>query len=213
MDERVRSTVSRRVFLTSVGAGAAVMLAGCTDGGEVANGSESAPVHGAPDAEVTLEVYEDFACSFCQDYNQNVFPALEAEYLDTGQLRYEHRDFPVVFDSGDRQSYQAASAAREVYENHGDEAFWSFKSRLMAEGDRIEADSPSLYGEIASELDLDADGIETAAANTIHEDETDADVERGRSLGVSSTPSFVLEEAEVQLESWQDLFEAIEEAL
>lgn len=202
---------SRRAFLGSLGAGT-VVLAGCLSS-SASGGSENVPIRGDPDASVTLEVYEDFACDFCQDYNEGVFPSIETEYIETEQIRYEHRDFPVVHNEGARQSYQAASAARAVYDSHGNEEFWRYKSLLMAEGDRVGSESPELYGELASELDLDADEIESAASDIAYEDDITADRERGQSANVTGTPSFVLNESQVSLESWDDLFEEIENAL
>lgn len=202
---------SRRAFLGSLGAGT-VVLAGCLSS-SASGGSENTPVRGDPDASVTLEVYEDFACDFCQDYNAGVFPSIETEYIETEEIRYEHRDFPVVYNDGARQSYQAASAARAVYDGHGNEEFWQYKSLLMAEGDRVGSESPELYGELASELDLDADEIESAASDIAYEDDITADRERGQSANITGTPGFVINESQVSLESWDDLFEEIENAL
>lgn len=187
--------VSRRSVLGLVGAGS-VALAGCASSGgneddssgEPPAGSDS-PVLGDPDAGVTLEVYEDFSCPHCRDYNQNEFPTLKAEYLDPGRIRYEHRDLPFI----NEQSWQAANAAREAYLHHGSEAFWAYKSELFARQGDLGSGTPDIFGEIATALELDGEQIQSAAVNREHDSLLEADKNRGTSLGVEGTPSFVLD--------------------
>ena len=53
--------------------------------------------------------------------------------------------------------------------------------------------SPELFGDIAAEMDMDREPIETAAVDETYEDEVSADKSRGEDIGVSSTPSFVID--------------------
>lgn len=188
MNERQRTGrgLSRRTFLGGLGAGT-VVLAGCLGGG-TADGSENVPVRGDPDADVTLEVYEDFTCPHCQTYEQETFPEVQDAYLEQGLIRYEHRDFP--FLGG--EAWQAASAVREVYDEYGNDQFWEYKSALMARGGEIETGAPDVFGSVAEEMTLESEPIRSAAADRAHDDAAEADKERGRSLGVNGTPSFVV---------------------
>jgi protein-disulfide isomerase len=179
-------TTRRRVLL-GVGAGATVALAGCTSGGE--GGADNVPVRGNPDANVTLEVYEDLGCPACQSYIQNGFDSIQTNYLEDGLVRYEHRDFITTGIAAE----QAASAAREVLERHGDEDFWAFVHAIYDNQNRLRAEVPSLFGEIAGNLGLDADAIEAAGENRDHQNAVQADIDRGRNLGVQGTPSFVVD--------------------
>lgn len=189
MNERQRdwSRPSRRAFLGGVGA-STVVLAGCLGGGS-SEGSESVPVRGDPEADVTLEVYEDFTCGHCQNYNAETFPTVEEQYLDPGLIRYEHRDYPFLSE----ESWAAVSAVREVYDEYGNDEFWSYKKELMAQGGDIQSNAPDIFGSVAQELDLDAESVQSAAADRAHDDSAEADKERGESLGVSGTPSFVVD--------------------
>jgi protein-disulfide isomerase len=182
-------TVSRRLFLGAVGAGT-VALAGCSSGGSGTDDYE-APVRGDPDADVTLEVYEDFSCPHCRDYTLQQLPVLAQEYLEPGLIRYEHRDFPFI----QSQSWQAANAAREVHLEHGDEAFWAYKSAVFARQGDLRTSAPDMFGEIATELefDLDADAVQSAAADREHDSILESDKSRGEDQGVTGTPAFVLD--------------------
>lgn len=178
---------TRRRVLLGIGAGAVVALAGCTD--SVEDGAENVAVRGDPDADVVLEVYEDFGCPACQTYVQSGFPDIQAQYLDDGLIRYEHRDL-ITTEFGDN----AASAAREVLQRHGNPEFWEFHSALYANQSRLRDEGPAMLGDVAEELGLDADAIQQAGEDRAHQDAVDADSDRGRSIGVDSTPGFAIDE-------------------
>jgi protein-disulfide isomerase len=151
--------------------------------------AETVPVRGDPDADVTLAVYEDLGCPHCRNYVQNYFPELESEYIEGGRIRYEHRDFVVTGSA----AAQAANAAREVLARHGIDAFWSYTSAVFANQDRLRSETPELLGELAANLDMDADAIETAGAERAHQSVIERDMSRGQERGVTGTPSFVLD--------------------
>lgn len=181
-------TATRRRVLLGAGAGATVALAGCLGGS--ASGADNVPVRGDPDADVTLEVYEDMGCPACQNYVQNVFPSVRNQYLDGGRIRYEHRDFVVTGPA----ARQAANAAREVLERAGDEAFWAFVKAVFDNQSRLGTEAPGLFGELAGGIGVEEPSAVTEAGESLaHDSEVDADIERGESLGVSSTPSFVID--------------------
>ena len=185
MSERPRRGPTRRRMLLAVGAGT-VALAGCLGGTE--DGAETVPTLGDPDADVTLEVYEDLGCPACASYAENGFPAIENNYIEPASIRYEHRDLISTANGA-----EAANAAREVFDRHGNEEFWAFKTALLPEHGRLESDPLGTIEETAGELDLDADAVVDAASDGTHQDDIDADVERAQSLGAGVTPSFVVD--------------------
>ena len=73
----------------------------------------SAPVRitdfglGPEDAKVRMIEYASFTCPHCADFHANVFKPLKADYIDTGKIRFEHRE--VYFD---RYGLWAAMMAR-----------------------------------------------------------------------------------------------------
>ena len=62
---------------------------------------------GAEDAPVTLIEYASFTCPHCATFHAQVAPQLKAEYVDTGKVRFIHRE--VYFD---RYGLWAAMIAR-----------------------------------------------------------------------------------------------------
>lgn len=186
-ENRPGATASRRTLLATVGA-ATVGLAGCLGSGS-SDGAADPPVKGDPDADVTLESFEDFSCGHCRQYTLEGFPMLEESHIQPGTIRYEFRNFPFI-DTG---SFEAANAARAAYDEGGNDAFWEFKTRVMENQSSIPVSSPELFGDIATDLGLERDPIETAATEQSYEDVISADKSRGENLGVQGTPSFAID--------------------
>lgn len=206
------SGVSRRRLLLGVG-GATALLAGCSGGnnGDGTDGSDTggsgatdsqttpttsdgrlpAPVLGDPDASVTLAVYEDYACPHCADYNLNGFEELNSEYIEPGDIRYEHRDAPIpVADPG---SWQAASAARDVQARHGSAAFWEYAKKLFENSSDLRGDVEPLFEQLATDLGFsDAAAIAEAGVNRAHDQTVKADRQMATDIGIPGTPAFVI---------------------
>jgi len=185
--DRSIKTSSRRALLASVGV-ATVGLAGCLGSG-TGSGADEPPMRGDPDAEVTLEVFEDFSCGGCRAYTLDGFPLLAESHIQPGRIRYEFRNFPFIRT----ESFEAANAARAAYERGGNEAFWPFKKRVFENQGSLPSSTPGLYGDIATDLGLDRDEIETAAVEQSYDDKVSSDKTRGEDLGVGGTPSFVID--------------------
>lgn len=203
MDE---PSASRRRVLLGAAAGVGA-VAGCTGGGDdgtptpaggwpastatpTTSGRLPAPVKGNPDADLTLAVYEDYACPHCADYNAEGFPELQSNF-DASAIRYEHRDLPIpVADPG---SWQAASAAREVQARHGDQAFWTYAAGLFDRSDDLRGDAPSVLSSLADDLGFDGEAIRAAGVNVTHEETVTADRQQAVDLGVGGTPAFVVD--------------------
>ena len=82
------------------------------------------PTLGNPDADVTVQVFEDFTCGHCASYTTDHFPTIREEYVDTGDVHYQHWDFPIPVN--EQWAVPVASAARGVGVRNGDEAFFEF---------------------------------------------------------------------------------------
>jgi protein-disulfide isomerase len=52
-------------------------------------------VLGKSDAPVTIIEYASMTCGHCANFHKQVFPALKQKYIDTGQVRFIFREFPL----------------------------------------------------------------------------------------------------------------------
>src|SRR5260370_23084607 len=50
---------------------------------------------GPANAAVTITEYASMTCPHCAAFNEQVFPKIKAEYIDTGKVRYIFREFPL----------------------------------------------------------------------------------------------------------------------
>jgi protein-disulfide isomerase len=80
---------------------------------------------GRADAPVKLVVWSDFQCPACEIFATQIEPQLVRDYVSTGKLRLEYRDFIVIGP----QSIDLSAAARCA----GDQgAFWPFHDVVFA---------------------------------------------------------------------------------
>jgi protein-disulfide isomerase len=50
---------------------------------------------GPANATVTITEFASMTCPHCAAFNEQVFPKIKAEYIDTGKIRYVFREFPL----------------------------------------------------------------------------------------------------------------------
>ncbi|MBW7964389.1 MULTISPECIES: DsbA family protein [unclassified Bradyrhizobium] len=50
---------------------------------------------GPKDAAVTITEFASMTCPHCAAFNEQVFPKIKSEYIDTGKIRYVFREFPL----------------------------------------------------------------------------------------------------------------------
>ncbi|MDB5447797.1 MAG: dsbA, partial [Phenylobacterium sp.] len=82
---------SRRILIAAAAA-AALALAGCHKSG-AAGSAQGDMSLGPPDAKVKVVEYASASCSHCARFNNEVFPAFKAKYVDTGKVNYTLREF------------------------------------------------------------------------------------------------------------------------
>jgi protein-disulfide isomerase len=88
---------SRRPVLLAVAALAVLGLAACHPGGGAVTSDDMSL--GNPAAKVTVIEYASVACPFCAKFNNEVFPAFKAKYIDTNKIHYVFREMLVGDDS------------------------------------------------------------------------------------------------------------------
>lgn len=86
------SNFTRRLVMVAAVAGAALALAGCSKGGGGAVSGDAMSL-GDPKAKVKMEEFASTTCSHCGRFNNDVFPAFKAKYIDTGKVHYTLHEF------------------------------------------------------------------------------------------------------------------------
>ncbi|MGM0591732.1 MAG: thioredoxin domain-containing protein [Halobacteriota archaeon] len=186
---------TRRAYLAAAAGVATGGLAGClgtfTGGGRRCEISDEPvveelppPVLGDPDADLTVMAFEDFACVHCRTYSLEVFPTIREEYVDTGDIRYEHHDFPIPVNR--RWSWRAPSAARGVQDSMDDETFFEFAHDLFENQSDY---SMNLITDLADGVGADGCAIRADAENETYRPVIETDQQLATSLGAGGTPA------------------------
>ncbi|PHY18022.1 DsbA family protein [Caulobacter sp. BP25] len=82
----MRSLISRVTLVAALAAG----LASCGPKGETVAADDM--TQGNPNAKVTVVEYASASCSHCAEWNEDVYPAFKAKYIDTGKVNYVYRE-------------------------------------------------------------------------------------------------------------------------
>ncbi|GAA1932443.1 thioredoxin domain-containing protein [Brevibacterium antiquum] len=141
---------------------------------------------GDVDAPVTLVMFSDYQCPYCATWNEETLPTM-MEYVDKGDLRIEMRDLAVFGEESER-------AARAAYAAGLQDKYWEFHNAMFEGGEhppKSELDDDSLVS-TAKELGLDPTKFKGDMNSVDAHDEFEANAQESSSLGVASTPTFVI---------------------
>jgi protein-disulfide isomerase len=147
---------------------------------------------GDPNAPVTIEVYEDFQCPSCRNFTQDVEPLIVQNYVATGQVRYIYRQFPFLDNSvPGNESHQAANASMCALEQG---RFWDYHDMLFAnwKGENQGAFADKRLVAFAEALGLNMDEFNSCFDSNKYQDVIQEDIASGRQVGVTGTPSVVI---------------------
>ena len=142
---------------------------------------------GDVDAPVVLVAYSEFQCPFCGKFARDTVPTLEEKYVADGTLRIEWRDFPYLGEESTTAAYAARAAAAQG-------KFWEFHDALYADQpppNTGQIDQAYLE-DVAEEVGLDLDRFRTDQTSDLTQKLVSRDFQEGQSIGVTGTPSFLI---------------------
>lgn len=140
-----------------------------------------APVQGPRDAPVTVVVFSDFECPYC-NRGRNTMADLRATF--PRDVRVVWRNLPL---SRHEHAHAAAEAALEAHAQGGDVAFWRYHDLLFSHQDRLTRPDLEHYATLAG---LDLARFRRALDEGVHGDRVRADMTLAERLGVDGTPAF-----------------------
>lgn len=209
---------SRRALLAGAGALSASALAGCLGGGGGNNSGGSdhecsgeqrsveVPPAGDPDSNVTVAAYKDFECPACKQYAENTAPEIKADYVETGEIAYEHRDLPFHGE----WSWPVANASLAVFESAGKGAYYTFVEEVYQYQGEYSADN---VAGLAGELGADEGTVRAAIENGPFCEQLTESRAEAEERGVQATPTVFVNDQQFEGPSANDLREAIESEL
>ncbi len=162
---------------------------------DAAEGSENAPV-------VMFE-FSDFQCPFCKKFFDETYPLLKKDYIDTGKVRLIFRHLPLDIHEFAAQTALAAQCANDQ------KKFWDYHDVLFAHQSALDVDSLKKY---AADLKLDTTQFGDCLNTVKHAQRIAGDIAYATSIGISGTPSFVINRVVISGAQPYEIFKTILDA-
>ena len=179
--------LSRRFLLVLAGV-AGLSLAACNQGGGGAGAAAQGDMTlGDPNAKVKIVEYASVTCSHCATFNNEVFPAFKAKYVDTGKVHYTLRELLTAPEPISAAGFLVARCAgKDKYFEVVDAIFRNQQDIVLG------GDPRGSLMRIAQTA-----GLSEADFNKCVEDQGARDalakrVEQASAAGVASTPTFFI---------------------
>jgi FKBP-type peptidyl-prolyl cis-trans isomerase len=147
------------------------------------------PMLGDRTALVTIVLFSDFQCPFCQRL-ETTLSTLRSRYASS-ELRIVWKNNPLPSHA---QAKPAAEAAEGVFEIGGNAAFWQFHDRVFANQSSM---SPANFDAWASDTGIDMTKFRSGLAAAAYIAKVDEDVRLAATLGVNGTPTCFVNGVEV----------------
>ena len=156
---------------------------------------ETRLVLGDPNAPVKIVEFSDYECPFCARYSQTTFLRLKQNYIDTGRVYYEFKDFPLT--SIHPTAPRVHEVGQCVYELNGVDTYWEahdifFNTQNRWGGNLPQAQQDAVLVELMAELDVDKAELQDCLESGRYVADVQADMDEGRLLGLTGTPSFFI---------------------
>jgi len=146
---------------------------------------KNARAKGPTNAKVVIQEFSDFQCPVCQ----RVVPTLNRVQKEYGnQVRIVYRDYPLAFH---KDAHLAAQAAREVFAQGGNKAFWAYHDILLANQRALSRVDLERYARQVRGIDMKA--FRAALDSAKHKAAVDADMRAIAQAGARiGTPAFFI---------------------
>jgi protein-disulfide isomerase len=160
------------------------------DGGPRVRVAEVGFNRGVEEALVKVVEMSDYGCGYCRQFHQETFPAILAEYIETGMVEWKF----VPYITGMFDNSLTATEAAECTYAQDPEAFERLNRRLWDDqrdwkgaGDP----APVVRGWVA-ELGIDMAAFDACVADDTRIPRIAASTTLARQIGVRGTPTFVI---------------------
>jgi len=161
----------------------------------------SSYIRGKKDAKVTIVEFSDFQCPYCAKLQPTLKKVLKTFPND---VKLVYKDFPLSFHKYAKMAARAARAAGEQGK------FWEMHDLIF---ESFSALNEEKFKEFAKKLNLDMDKFLKDFKSDKYDKLIQADINLGRSVGVTGTPTLFINGKRVRNRSFEALKTTIEEYL
>ena len=158
---------------------------------------------GPADAKVTITEYASMTCPHCAAFNEQVFPKIKAEYIDTGKVRYIFREFPLDIKAA------AGSMLSRCIANGDPNKYFAVTDLLFkTQSDWVMKNTTEALTRIGKQAGLSQQQVEDCLKDQALLDKIAADQKYASEvLKVDSTPTFFINGEKIKGEASIEEFE------
>jgi protein-disulfide isomerase len=143
---------------------------------------------GPANASVTITEYASMTCPHCAAFNDNVFPKIKSEYVDTGKVRYVFREFPL-----DIKAAAGSMLARCIAKDDAGKYFAVIDMLFRQQNDWVTKNTTETLTRIGKQAGLSQQAVEDCLKDQALLDKIAADQKFANEvLKVNSTPTFFI---------------------
>ncbi len=140
----------------------------------------NSPIRGNANAPVTIFEFSDFQCPYCSRLQSTLEAVLKAY---PKEVKLVFKDFPLSFHKQAKNAARAAHAAGEQGK------YWEMHDLIFIDYNKL---TEAKFEEYADKLNLDKAKFMTAFKSGKYDKQIQQDMNLGRQLGVSGTPTLFL---------------------
>ncbi|MEM9456817.1 MAG: thioredoxin domain-containing protein [Myxococcota bacterium] len=140
--------------------------------------AEHSATFGPPDATLTIIEFSDFECPYCSKAAEGV-AAVKKRFGD--KVRFAYRHFPLSFHPAAQPAAEYSQCANEQ------DKFWALHDEIFANQRSLGTDA---LRRMAQDAGLDMTKLDECLASGRATKQVEADMAKGREVGVRGTPSF-----------------------
>jgi protein-disulfide isomerase len=143
---------------------------------------------GPANAPVTITEYASMTCPHCAAFNENVFPKIKSEYIDSGKVRYVFREFPL-----DIKAAAGSMLARCIAKDDAGKYFAIIDMLFKQQNDWVVKNTTETLTRIGKQAGLSQQAVEDCLKDQALLDKIAADQKFANEvLKVNSTPTFFI---------------------
>jgi len=156
---------------------------------------------GNPKAPVTVVEYASLSCPHCAAFNNDVFPAFKAKYIDTGKVRYTLREMLTP-------PAEVAAAGFMMARCAGPGKYFPVVDDVFRSQDKWDGDIKPVFLGIARKNGMTDAQFESCLTSQANVAAVNQRVKAAIDLGVSSTPTFFINGKKYEGEQTLDKLDA-----
>ena len=142
---------------------------------------------GKENAKVTIIVYESLTCGHCANFHKNIYPDLKKEFIDTGLVKIEFRNFPL-----DMAALNASKIAHCKNDGKPNILHFLFENqKIWAKGDDLDQFNSNLK-EIINKEDFGINFDKCVNNKKIEDHILEDRIEGVKKFKVNSTPTIII---------------------